>query len=198
MRNSLASREVMAGRFIVLLCSMLRMTDGTKQGFATRAIHQGQAPDAATGALNVPIYLSSTYQHSAIGKNKGYEYSRLTNPTRDALEECLRSLEGGASAHCFGSGMAAITALCTMMKSGDHVVCAEHVYGGTQRVFDQVLVHYGIEFTYVDMMDLDAVRKAIRPQTKLVHLESPSNPLMALTDIRAVSDVCHEYGVEGS
>jgi len=177
---------------------MLRMTDGTKLGFATRTIHEGQAPDAATGALNVPIYLSSTYQHSAIGKNKGYEYSRLTNPTRDALEECLRSLEGGTSAHCFGSGMAAITALCTMMKSGDHVVCAFNVYGGTQRVFDQVLVNYGITFAYVDMLDLDALRAAIRPETKLVHLESPSNPLMTVTDIRAVAEVCHERGVEVS
>ena len=102
---------------------MLRMKSGKELGFATRAIHKGQAPDAVTGALNVPIYLTSTYQHSAIGQNKGYEYSRLTNPTRDALEECLCLLEGGASAHCFGSGMAAITALCTMMKSGDHV-CA--------------------------------------------------------------------------
>src|SRR6201992_2330427 len=154
------------------------MAEMKKHGFATRAIHDGQEPDELTGAVNVPIYLTSTYQQEAIGKNKGHEYARLTNPTRDALEVSLCSLEGGASAHCFGSGMAAITALCTMMKSGDHVVCAEHVYGGTQRVFDQVLVHYGIEFTYVDMMDLDAVRKAIRPQTKLVHLESPSNPLM--------------------
>jgi cystathionine beta-lyase/cystathionine gamma-synthase len=177
---------------------MLRMTDETKQGFATRAIHNGQAPDAATGALNVPIYLTSTYQHSAIGKNKGYEYSRLTNPTRDALEECLRSLEGGTSAHCFGSGMAAITALCTMMKSGDHLVCALNVYGGTQRVFDQVLANYGFRFTYVDMLDLTALRAAIRPETKLVHLESPSNPLMTVTDIRAVTDVCHERGVEVS
>src|ERR1700739_956371 len=114
---------------------MLRMTDETKLGFATRAIHEGQAPGAATGALNVPIYLTSTYQHSAIGKNKGYEYSRLTNPTRDALEECLRSLEGGTSAHCFGSGMAAITALCTMMKSGDHGGCTGTTTGGGRGVF---------------------------------------------------------------
>jgi cystathionine beta-lyase/cystathionine gamma-synthase len=177
---------------------MLRMTKGKNAGFATRAIHEGQAPDAATGALNVPIYLSSTYQHQAIGKNKGYEYSRLTNPTRDALEECLCSLEGGTSAHCFGSGMAAITALCTMMKAGDHVVCSLNVYGGTQRLFDQVLVNYGLKFTYVDMMDLVALRAATRPETKLVHLETPSNPLMAVTDIRAVTDVCHERGVEVS
>src|SRR5580698_244710 len=165
---------------------MLRMVDGKKLGFTTRAIHEGQAPDAATGALNVPVYLTSTYQHSAIGKNKGYEYSRLTNPTRDALEECLCSLEGGTSAHCFGSGMAAITALCTMMKSGDHVVCSLNVYGGTQRVFDKVLTNYGLSFTYVDTSVAENVAAAITPATKWVHIETPTNPMMSLTDIAAV------------
>src|ERR1700691_2664731 len=135
------------------------MTEATKRfRFATRAIHDGQEPDEMTGAVNVPIYLTSTYKQEWIGKNKGNEYARLTNPTRDALEENLQSLEGGTSAHCFGSGMAAITALCTMMKSSDHVVCAEHVYGGTQRVFDQVLANYGLKFTYVDMLDLAGLR----------------------------------------
>src|SRR6201998_2561744 len=126
------------------------MESNRKLGFATRAIHDGQETDAETGAVNGPIYLTSTYQQEAIGKNKGHEYARLTNPTRDALEESLCSLEGGTSAHCFGSGMAAITAMCTMMKSGDHVVCSDNVYGGTQRVFDQVLTNYGLTFTYVD------------------------------------------------
>src|ERR1700678_3529457 len=154
------------------------MSEAKKLGFATRAIHEGQEPDELTGAVNVPIYLTSTYRQEAIGKNKGHEYARLTNPTRDALEENLCSLEGGTSAHCFGSGMAAITALCTMMKSGDHVVCALNVYGGAQRLFYQLLVNYGLTFTYVDMMDLAALRAAIRPETKLVHLETPSNPLM--------------------
>ena len=167
-----------------------------KHGFATRAIHDGQHPDPLTGAVNVPIYLTSTYQQEAIGKNKGHEYARLTNPTRDALEESLCSLEGGTSAHCFASGMAAITALCTMMKTGDHVVCSDNMYGGTSRLFDKILVHYGLTFTYVDTSNAENVRSAIRPETKLVHIETPTNPMMAVTDIRAVADVCHEKGVE--
>lgn len=173
------------------------MTDN-KHGFATRAIHDGQEPDELTGAVNVPIYLTSTYQQEAIGKNKGHEYARLTNPTRDSLEENLCSLEGGTSAHCFGSGMAAITALCTMMKFGDHVVCTDNTYGGTSRLFNQVLTNYGLTFTYVDSRDPSAVAKAIKPETKLVHLETPTNPMMSLTDIRAVSEVAHAKGVEVS
>lgn len=165
-------------------------------GFATRAIHDGQEPDELTGAVNVPIYLTSTYQQEAIGKNKGHEYARLTNPTRDALEESLRSLEGGKSAHVFGSGMAAITAMLTMMKTGDHVVCSDNVYGGTQRVFDKVLANYGLTFTYIDTSVAKDVAAAIRPETKLVHIETPTNPMMAITDIRAVADICHAKGVE--
>ena len=172
------------------------MTGEKRQGFATRAIHDGQGADALTGAVNVPIYLTSTYQQEEIGKNKGYEYARLTNPTRDALEVSLASLEGGASAHVFASGMAAITALCTMMKTGDHVVCSDNVYGGTMRLFDQVLTHYGLEFTYVDTSVAENVAAAIRPETKLVHIETPTNPMMGLTDIRAVADICHAKGVE--
>src|ERR1700761_7503072 len=167
-----------------------------KHGFATRAIHDGQAPDKATGAVNVPIYLTSTYQQDGIGKDRGHEYARLTNPTRDALEESLCSLEGGTSAHCFGSGMAAITALVTMMKSGDHVVCTDNMYGGTGRLFDQVMAKFGLSFTYVDTRDVAAVAAAIRPETKLVHIETPTNPMMSITDIRAVADVCHAAGVE--
>jgi cystathionine gamma-lyase/cystathionine beta-lyase/cystathionine gamma-lyase/homocysteine desulfhydrase len=177
---------------------MVDMNEQKKLGFATRAIHDGQSPDELTGAVNVPIYLTSTYQQEAIGKNKGHEYARVTNPTRDALEESLCSLEGGTSAHCFGSGMAAITALCTMMKAGDHVVCSDNVYGGTSRLFDKVLVNYGLTFTYVDTRDLDAVRGAIRPETKLVHIETPTNPMMLLTDIRAVAEAAHANGVEVS
>lgn len=167
-----------------------------KNGFATRAIHDGQSPDELTGAVNVPIYLTSTYQQQEIGKNKGYEYSRLTNPTRDALEEGLRSLEGGTSAHVFASGMAALTAMCTMMKSSDHVVCSDNVYGGTARMFDKVLTNYGISFTYVDTSVPENVAAAINSSTKLVHIETPTNPMMGLTDIRAVADICHERGVE--
>ncbi len=172
------------------------VSDWAKKGFATRAIHAGQEPDAQTGAVNVPIYLTSTYAQEEIGKHKGWDYSRAGNPTRDALETSLAALEGGRSAHVFGSGMAAITGLITMMRTGDHVICGENVYGGTTRMFNQVATGYGIEFTYVDTSDVEAVRKAIQPATKLVHIETPTNPLMTLTDIRAVADICHEHGVE--
>ncbi len=167
-----------------------------KLGFATRAIHDGQEPEQVTGAVNVPIFLTSTYQQEEIGKHKGHEYARLTNPTRDALEESLCSLEGGTSAHVFASGMAAITAMLTMMKTGDHVVCSDNVYGGTQRVFDKVLANYGLTFTYVDTSVAENVAAAIRPETKLVHVETPTNPMMSITDIRAVADICHAKGVE--
>ncbi len=167
-----------------------------KKGFSTRAIHDGQASDPLTGAVNVPIYASSTYVQEEIGKHKGYEYSRVSNPTRTALEENFASLESGTSAHVFASGMAAITALCTMMKTGDHVVCSDNMYGGTTRLFNQVLVNYGLEFTYVDTSNAENVERAIRPSTKLVHIETPTNPMMALTDIRAVAEICHRHGVE--
>ncbi|MGB7190705.1 MAG: PLP-dependent aspartate aminotransferase family protein [Acidobacteriaceae bacterium] len=167
-----------------------------RHGFATRAIHDGQPADPLTGAVNVPIYLSSTFSQEEIGKNKGYEYSRAENPTRDALEANLASLEGGTSAHVFASGMAAITAMVTMLRTGDHVICGANVYGGTPRLFDQIVARYGIEFSYVDTSDPENVRRAIRPSTKLVHIETPTNPLMTLTDIRAVADVCHQRGVE--
>jgi len=172
------------------------MTTDKKTGFSTRAVHAGQAPDALTGAVNVPIYATSTYAQEEIGKNKGYEYARLTNPTRDALEESLRVLEGGTSAHCFGSGMAAITALITMMRTGDHVICGSNVYGGVPRLFNKIVANYGIEFSYVDTADAEQVRNALRPNTRLVHIETPTNPLMSLTDIRAVADICHAAGVD--
>src|SRR5580700_11522212 len=133
----------------------------TTHGFSTRAIHDGQEADPLTGAVNVPIYLSSTYAQEEIGKNKGHEYSRVSNPTRDALETNLASLEGGTSAHVFGSGMAAITALITMLNAGDHVICGDNVYGGTTRLFSQVIVRHGIEFSFVDTSDPENVRRAI-------------------------------------
>lgn len=166
------------------------------KGFSTKAIHAGQEPEELTGAVNVPIYLTSTYQQQGIGQNKGYEYARVTNPTRDALEESLAALEGGLSAHVFGSGMAAIAALCTMMKAGDHVICSENIYGGTARLFDKVLVNYGLTFTYVDASDPAKIEAAITPATKLVHIESPTNPMMSIVDIAAVAEVCHRHGVE--
>src|SRR5258705_10107270 len=145
-----------------------RMETKKRMGFATRAIHDGQAPDELTGSVNVPIYLTSTYQQEAIGKNKGHEYARLTNPTRDALEENLRSLEGGTSAHAFGSGMAAITAMCTMMKSGDHVVCSDNVYGGTGGGVAQELAEHGPEVTSVRTRGAGKVGAGVTPPTQPV------------------------------
>jgi cystathionine beta-lyase/cystathionine gamma-synthase len=164
-------------------------------GFATRAIHDGQGPDPRTGAVNVPLYLTSTYELQGIEQHRGWEYSRVSNPTRDAVEVNLASLEGGTSGHAFGSGMAAIAALVTMLKVGDHVICGHNVYGGTTRLFTQVIPHHGIEFSFVDTSNPDNVRSALRPATKLVHIETPTNPLMMLTDIRAVADICHEHGI---
>jgi cystathionine beta-lyase/cystathionine gamma-synthase len=170
------------------------MSEKNNFGFATRAIHAGQHPDPSTGAVNTPIYLTSTYVQEEIGKNKGYEYSRVSNPTRTALEDNLAALEGGPTAHVFASGMAAISALVTMFKSGDHVICGSNVYGGTPRLFNQVIANYGIAFTYVDTTDPENVRRALTPQTRLVHIETPTNPMMQLTDIRAIADICHNHG----
>jgi len=165
-------------------------------GFATRAIHTGQQADAETGAIVVPIYPTSTYLQEELGKNKGYEYARVSNPTRTRLEENLASLEGGIASRVFASGMAAINAVCTMFKSGDHVVAGHNLYGGVPRLFNQILSGYGIEFTYVDTSDTRNVERAIRRNTRMVYIETPTNPLMALTDIRAVSEVCRKKKVE--
>ncbi len=165
-------------------------------GFATRAIHVGQQADPLTGSIGVPIYPTSTYLQEELGKHKGYEYSRVSNPTRTRLEENLASLEGGVAARVFASGMAAINALCTMYKSGDHVVCGNDLYGGVPRLFNQVLVNYGLEFTYVDTTDVREVERAIRKNTRMVYIETPTNPLMTLTDIRAVAEVCKGKKVE--
>jgi len=156
-------------------------------GFATRAIHDGQEPDPLTGAVNVPIYLSSTYVQQGIGENKGYEYSRVSNPTRTRLEENLASLEGGVAAPVFASGMAAINAVATLLKAGDHVVCGNDLYGGTPRLFNQVLARYGLEFSYVDTTDTENVERAIRKNTRMVYVETPTNPLMGLSDLAAIN-----------
>jgi len=165
-------------------------------GFATRAIHVGQEPDPSTGAVVVPIFATSTYVQEEIGKHKGYEYSRVSNPTRTCLEKNLASLEGGRTAHVFASGMAAINAMCTLLKSGDHVVCTNNVYGGTPRLFNQILTNYGLEFTYVDTSDLRAVEQAIRRNTRFVFVETPTNPLMTLSDLKAISQIAHRRGAE--
>jgi cystathionine beta-lyase/cystathionine gamma-synthase len=165
-------------------------------GFATRAIHVGQEPDPLTGAVSVPIYPTSTYVQEEIGKHKGYEYARVSNPTRDRLETNLAALEGGIAAPVFGSGMAAINAVATMLKAGDHVVAGHNLYGGTPRLFNQVLVNFGLTFTYVDTSDVNNVECAIQKNTRLVFLETPTNPLMELCDLRAICDLSHRRGVE--
>jgi cystathionine beta-lyase/cystathionine gamma-synthase len=166
--------------------------------YSTLAVHAGQYPDPQTGAVNVPVYLSSTFELTGIGTDKGWDYSRAGNPTRDRLEEALAALEGGTSAHAFGSGMAALTALMAPLHAGDHLICSHNVYGGTARLLDEVICHFGIEVEYVDLADLDAVAAALKPNTKLIHVETPTNPLMQLTDIAAVSALAHGRGAEVS
>ncbi|PYX03970.1 MAG: cystathionine gamma-synthase [Acidobacteria bacterium] len=167
-----------------------------KSGFATRAIHAGQEPDHETGAVTVPIYATSTYVQQELGKHKGYEYARVSNPTRTRLEENLTALEGGTNSRVFASGMAAINAICTMFKSGDHVVCGHNLYGGVPRLFNQILADFGMEFTYVDTSDVRNIERALRKNTRMVYIETPTNPLMALSDIEAISKVCHRKKVD--
>lgn len=168
-----------------------------RPGFSTRAIHDGQEPDPATGAVSVPIYATSTYVQDELGKpRQGYEYARVSNPTRDRLEKNLASLEGGVAARVFASGMAGINAICAMYKTGDHVVCGHNLYGGVPRLFDQVLSGYGFEFTYVDTSEPANVEHAIRPRTRMVYVETPTNPLMALSDIAATAEICRRKKVE--
>ena len=166
--------------------------------YSTLAVHAGQHPDPLTGAVNVPVYLSSTFELTGIGTDRGWDYSRAGNPTRDRLEEALAKLEGGFSGHAFASGMAAIYGLVATLSAGDHVIVSSNVYGGTQRLFNLVVRNYGIEIEYVDTGDLKAVEAAIKPSTKLIHVETPTNPIMSLTDIAAVSAVAHAHGVEVS
>ena len=148
-----------------------------------------------TGAVTVPIYPTSTYVQQGIGENKGYEYSRVSNPTRARLEENLAALEGAVGARVFGSGMAAINAIVSMLKSGDHVVCGNDLYGGTPRLFNQVMTNFGLEFSYVDTSDAKNVERAIRKKTRLVHVETPTNPLMSLSDLAAISQICRRKKV---
>jgi len=163
-------------------------------GFSTDAIHAGNAPDPRTGAVAVPIYQTSTYVQEALGRHKGYEYARTQNPTRAALEENVAVLEAGVGACAFASGMAAITAVSTFVKAGDHVVCSNLTYGGTYRYFTKIQARYGVEFTFVDTADADAVRSSMRANTKMLHLETPTNPMMTLCDIPLLSEIAHERG----
>jgi cystathionine gamma-lyase/cystathionine beta-lyase/cystathionine gamma-lyase/homocysteine desulfhydrase len=163
--------------------------------FSTEAIHAGQEPDSATGAVTVPIYQTSTYAQEGLGKHKGFEYARTQNPTRMALERNLAALENGKACFAFASGMAATNAVMTLLKSGDHVIVSDNTYGGTFRLFDKVLRNFGLEFTYVDAREPHNVEEAARAETRMVFIETPTNPVMSLVDIRAVSEITRRRGI---
>jgi cystathionine beta-lyase/cystathionine gamma-synthase len=164
-------------------------------GFATDAIHVGQEPDPATGAIIVPIYQTSTFVQEELGKHKGYEYARTSNPTRAALERNLAALEQGRFGFAFASGMAAINALMSLLKSGDHIVAGHNLYGGTFRLFEQVLKNFGLSFSYVDTTRLEEAARAFRPNTRLLFIETPTNPVMEITDLAAAAALAHAHGV---
>ncbi|HSM13241.1 MAG TPA: PLP-dependent aspartate aminotransferase family protein [Thermoanaerobaculia bacterium] len=157
-------------------------------------MHAGQHPDPATGSVSVPIYATSTYVQDELGRHKGFEYARVQNPTRAALEANVASLEGGVSGHAFASGMSAIATLMTLVRSGEHVVCSRNVYGGTYRFMTQVLSRYGVESSWVDSTDLTNVRAALRPATKMVYVETPTNPMMEVTDLAGAAEIAHRHG----
>jgi cystathionine gamma-lyase/cystathionine beta-lyase/cystathionine gamma-lyase/homocysteine desulfhydrase len=163
-------------------------------GFATTAIHAGQEPDEATGSVTVPIYQTSTYAQEALGKHKGFEYARTQNPTRLALEKNLAALEGAKYGYAFASGMAAIDATLRLVKAGEHVVVSDNTYGGTFRLFSRILSNYNIEFDFVDTSDVTKVEAAIKPNTRMLFVETPTNPVMIVTDLQAVSDIAHRAG----
>ena len=163
-------------------------------GFATTAIHTGSEPDEATGSVTVPIYQTSTYAQDGLGKNKGYEYARTQNPTRSAVERNIAALEGGRFGFAFASGMAAIDATLRLVKSGEHVVVSDNTYGGTARLFNRILTNYGVTFDYVDTSEPLNVEAAIKPNTKMVFIETPTNPVMVVTDLKEVSEIAHRAG----
>ena len=172
----------------------MKKNDG-QTGFSTRAIHAGQQPDPTTGAIMTPVYLTSTYVQSSPGVHQGWEYSRTHNPTRKAFENCIANLEGAQYGFAFASGCAATTTILNMFKSGDHVIAGDDMYGGTFRLFDKVLKHHGIEFDYVDLTNADNFTKAIKANTKLVWLETPTNPTLKLVDIKKISAQAKARGI---
>jgi cystathionine gamma-lyase/cystathionine beta-lyase/cystathionine gamma-lyase/homocysteine desulfhydrase len=160
--------------------------------FSTRAIHAGQDPDPTTGAVIVPIYQTSTYVQESLGNHRGFEYARTQNPTRLALEKNIAAIEGGLAAHCFASGMSAIDTIMKLLRSGDHVIVSENTYGGTYRLFERVLRNFGLDFSYVDTTEAVNVDAAWRPETKMVFLETPTNPLMAMADLEGIARLVHD------
>jgi cystathionine beta-lyase/cystathionine gamma-synthase len=163
-------------------------------GFSTTAIHAGNEPDIATGAVSVPIYQTSTYAQDGLGKHKGFEYARTQNPTRSALEKNISALENANYGFAFASGMSAIDAVLKLVKGGDHVILGDNTYGGTYRLFSRILVDYGIEFDLADTSDISNLESAFKPNTKMVFVETPTNPVMTVTDLRAVSEMAHARG----
>src|SRR5262245_51397304 len=163
--------------------------------FDTRCLHAGQEPDPTTGAIITPIYQTSTYVQDALGQHKGFEYARTQNPTRATLEANIAAIEGGRGAFAFASGMSAINAIAARLESGDHVIVTDNTYGGTFRLFDKVMKRYGIGFSFVDTSDLKATEAAFTPKTKLAFLETPTNPVLRLTDIAEVAAMARARGV---
>ncbi len=172
----------------------IRDTDSA-HGFATRAVHAGQAPDPMSGAVMTPIYQTSTYVQEGLGRHKGYEYARTQNPTREALERCVASLEGGQYGFAFGSGLAALDTVLKLLSSGDHVVCGDNVYGGSHRLMARVYERLGLQFTFVDMRDPERVAAALTPATRMVYCETPTNPMMFLADLAAIGDITQAHGL---
>ena len=173
---------------------MKRKQSNRQLGFATRAIQGGRPLDDAASAVNVPIYLSSTYVHSSPGVHRGYDYTRSGNPTRSAYESCIADLEGARFGFAFASGCAATATVMHLVKAGEHVVASDDLYAGTPRLFDQVLAGQGLQFTYLDLSDPSALAVAMRPETRLVWIETPTNPLLKLVDIQAVAGIARERG----
>lgn len=163
-------------------------------GFSTIAIHAGNEPDIATGAVSVPIYQTSTYAQDGLGVHKGYEYARTQNPTRSALETNIAALESAKFGFAFASGMAAIDAVMKLVKCGDHVILGDNTYGGTYRLFSKILVDYGVQFDLADTSDVTSLEQAFKPNTKMVFVETPTNPVMTVTDLAAVSEISHAHG----
>ena len=155
--------------------------------FATKAIHAGQKPEKITGAVTTPIFQTSTYADERLGVSKGYDYGRTINPTREALEKNLAALENGKYGFCFSSGMSAIHSVITMFKPGGHVICSDNVYGGTYRLFEQIIKEYGIEFTFINTSDNVLIKKSIKKNTRLIYIETPTNPMLGITDLEVVS-----------
>jgi cystathionine beta-lyase/cystathionine gamma-synthase len=166
-----------------------------RSGFSTRAVHAGQEPDPATGAVTVPVYQTSTYAQKALGRHKGYQYARAHNLTRASLERNLAALEGGRHGICLASGLAAVNCLMQTLSAGDHVVAGNNLYGGTHRLFGKVLERQGLRFSFVDATDPDAVEAAFQPSTRMLVVETPTNPMMQLTDIERMSSLGHRHGV---